>query len=218
MKINPDSTPEQLSSLLISMTKDSGNSECMDCSANAPRWAVVNWGIFVCIRCSGIHRNLGTHISKVKSLNLDKWGPDEVRWMDKMGNERAREYLEAKPKKGVCRPAENTDDQVVIEVIKGKYARMESCGSKKPPTFKSWLKRESKKRDGRTSEKKSRKKEKKAVVEDSESTGSESDLDRQGTNCSSMTSPTSPQGVFGDVTGDPNTVGTRKEQLLALFS
>ena len=43
-----------------------------------PRWASVNLGIFVCIRCSGIHRNMGTHISKVKSVSLDKWQPDMV--------------------------------------------------------------------------------------------------------------------------------------------
>ena len=43
-----------------------------------PRWVSWNLGIFVCIRCAGIHRNLGVHISKVKSVNLDSWTPHQV--------------------------------------------------------------------------------------------------------------------------------------------
>lgn len=43
-----------------------------------PRWASWNLGIFLCIRCAGIHRNLGVHISKVKSVNLDTWTPEQV--------------------------------------------------------------------------------------------------------------------------------------------
>ena len=91
MDIPPDTQSEELvGSYLPIILKRSDNAECMDCCATAPKWAVVNWGIFVCIRCSGMHRNLGTHISKVKSCNLDKWTVDEVRWMEKMGNARAK--------------------------------------------------------------------------------------------------------------------------------
>ena len=38
-----------------------------------PEWASINLGMLVCIECSGIHRNLGSHISKVRSLDLDEW-------------------------------------------------------------------------------------------------------------------------------------------------
>lgn len=47
-------------------------------SLPGPRWASWNLGIFVCIRCAGIHRNLGVHISKVKSVNLDQWTQEQV--------------------------------------------------------------------------------------------------------------------------------------------
>lgn len=42
-----------------------GNHLCAECSAPEPEWASLNLGILMCIECSGIHRNLGVHISKV---------------------------------------------------------------------------------------------------------------------------------------------------------
>ena len=64
--------------LLKRMLQDEDNKYCVDCDAKGPSWASWNLGIFVCIRCAGIHRNLGVHISKVKSVNLDSWTPQQV--------------------------------------------------------------------------------------------------------------------------------------------
>lgn len=50
-----------------------GNGNCVDCDAPNPEWASLNLGALVCIECSGIHRNLGSHISKIRSLGLDEW-------------------------------------------------------------------------------------------------------------------------------------------------
>lgn len=58
-----------------------------------PRWAPWNLGILICIRCSGIHRSLGTHISKVKSVDLDTWTPEQVENMLKWGNAKAKYWL-----------------------------------------------------------------------------------------------------------------------------
>ncbi|XP_061181323.1 centaurin-gamma-1A-like isoform X14 [Saccostrea echinata] len=63
-----------------------GNNSCADCGAPNPDWASINLGTIVCIECSGIHRNLGTHLSRVRSLDLDEWPPDLVRVMMSIGN------------------------------------------------------------------------------------------------------------------------------------
>ncbi len=45
---------------------------------SGPRWTSWNIGVFICIRCAGFHRNLGVHISKVKSVNLDSWTGEQI--------------------------------------------------------------------------------------------------------------------------------------------
>lgn len=54
-----------------------GNKECADCGAAGPTWASWNLGILICEKCCGMHRGLGTHISKVKSTRMDKWDNDQ---------------------------------------------------------------------------------------------------------------------------------------------
>lgn len=86
---------EKCQNLLIQMLRDEDNKYCVDCDAKGPRWASWNLGIFLCIRCAGIHRNLGVHISKVKSVNLDTWTPEQVVSLQQMGNSCARAVYEA---------------------------------------------------------------------------------------------------------------------------
>ncbi|RLV71458.1 hypothetical protein DV515_00017429, partial [Chloebia gouldiae] len=60
-----------------------------------PRWASWNIGVFICIRCAGIHRNLGVHISRVKSVNLDQWTQEQIQCVQEMGNGKANRLYEA---------------------------------------------------------------------------------------------------------------------------
>uniref|UniRef100_A0A0C9RI34 TSA: Wollemia nobilis Ref_Wollemi_Transcript_18933_2194 transcribed RNA sequence n=1 Tax=Wollemia nobilis TaxID=56998 RepID=A0A0C9RI34_9CONI len=81
--------------ILEGLMKLPENRECADCKSRGPRWASVNLGIFVCIQCSGIHRSLGVHISKVRSATLDTWLPEQVAFIQSMGNAKANSYWEA---------------------------------------------------------------------------------------------------------------------------
>ncbi|KAL3962543.1 hypothetical protein ACCO45_004066 [Purpureocillium lilacinum] len=80
-----------------SLLKLEPNKVCADCKRNKhPRWASWNLGVFVCIRCSGIHRGMGTHISRVKSVDLDSWTDEQLQSILSWGNARANKYWEAK--------------------------------------------------------------------------------------------------------------------------
>lgn len=82
---------------LQALLLDPHNRFCSDCKVSRnPRWASWNLGVFICIRCSGIHRSLGTHISRVKSVDLDSWTDEQTANMESWGNQKANAYWESK--------------------------------------------------------------------------------------------------------------------------
>ncbi|KAL6197493.1 hypothetical protein ACLB2K_033101 [Fragaria x ananassa] len=81
--------------ILEGLLKLPENKECADCKAIAPRWASINLGIFICMQCSGAHRSLGVHISKVRSATLDTWLPEQIAFIQSIGNEKSNNYWEA---------------------------------------------------------------------------------------------------------------------------
>ncbi|XP_075954799.1 arf-GAP with GTPase, ANK repeat and PH domain-containing protein 2 isoform X2 [Anarhichas minor] len=72
-----------------------GNHLCVDCEAPNPTWASLNLGALICIECSGIHRNLGTHLSRVRSLDLDDWPGELTQVLAAIGNYMANSIWES---------------------------------------------------------------------------------------------------------------------------
>ncbi|XP_065417243.1 arf-GAP with GTPase, ANK repeat and PH domain-containing protein 1 isoform X13 [Chrysemys picta bellii] len=97
-----------------------GNSHCVDCEAQDPDWASLNLGALMCIECSGIHRNLGTHLSRVRSLDLDDWPIELIKVMSSIGNELANSVWE-ESSQGRMKPSSDSTREEKERWIRAKY-------------------------------------------------------------------------------------------------
>uniref|UniRef100_A0A6I8NEA7 Arf-GAP with coiled-coil, ANK repeat and PH domain-containing protein n=2 Tax=Ornithorhynchus anatinus TaxID=9258 RepID=A0A6I8NEA7_ORNAN len=98
-----------------------GNGNCCDCGLADPRWASINLGITLCIECSGIHRSLGVHFSKVRSLTLDTWEPELLKLMCELGNDVINRVYEAKVEKMGIKKPQPGQRQEKEAYIRAKY-------------------------------------------------------------------------------------------------
>jgi stromal membrane-associated protein len=112
---------EQRLAALAELLKLPENKECADCGAKGPKWASWSIGVFLCINCAGVHRSLGTHISKVRSATLDKWTDEQIDNMRNMGNGRAKLIYEANVPAGYPRPREGAPSHTLESWIRAKY-------------------------------------------------------------------------------------------------
>ncbi|XP_052571639.1 arf-GAP with coiled-coil, ANK repeat and PH domain-containing protein 3 isoform X3 [Peromyscus californicus insignis] len=109
-------------SVLQRVQSVAGNSQCGDCGQPDPRWASINLGVLLCIECSGIHRSLGVHCSKVRSLTLDSWEPELLKLMCELGNSTMNQIYEAQCEgPGIRKPTANSSRQDKEAWIKDKY-------------------------------------------------------------------------------------------------
>ncbi|KAK6334809.1 hypothetical protein TWF718_010254 [Orbilia javanica] len=103
------------------IAKVPGNNQCADCRARNPGWASWSLGIFLCLRCAAIHRKLGTHISKVKSISLDTWTNEQVDLMKRTGNVTSNATWNPDPIKHPA-PVDLEDSESIMErYIRDKY-------------------------------------------------------------------------------------------------
>ncbi|KAI4678342.1 uncharacterized protein J4E88_006863 [Alternaria novae-zelandiae] len=103
---------------------DSSNKMCADCGTEIKvDWVSINLGIIICIECSGIHRSLGTHITKVRSLTLDvtSFTPDIIEILLKIGNRVSNCIWEARLEPGL-KPGPMSTREQRLHFITSKYA------------------------------------------------------------------------------------------------
>ncbi|KAJ5287780.1 hypothetical protein N7478_003466 [Penicillium angulare] len=112
-----------------------GNDRCADCDALTPGWASWNMGLFLCMRCAAIHRKLGTHISKVKSLSMDTWSSEQVDSMKSHGNLLMNKIYNPKNIKPPVPTDIDEADSCMERFIRQKYQyRSLEDGKPKPPS------------------------------------------------------------------------------------
>jgi Arf-GAP/SH3 domain/ANK repeat/PH domain-containing protein len=103
---------------------DAGNKVCADCGSESKvDWVSINLGIVICIECSGIHRSLGTHITKIRSLTLDthSFTPDIIEILLKVGNRVSNMVWEGRVDRAL-KPLPTSTREQRLHYITAKYA------------------------------------------------------------------------------------------------
>eukprot|EP00731_Ephydatia_muelleri_P030729 Em0022g243a len=119
---SPAASPDNISQTTLARIQENpANKVCADCESTEPVWGVINKGIMVCINCSGVHRSMGVHISKVRSVELDRhiWTDSLIKLMNAIGNGNSNTFWE-KNFTGE-RLAANTEREVRQNFICSKY-------------------------------------------------------------------------------------------------
>ncbi|XP_016852416.2 arf-GAP with dual PH domain-containing protein 1 isoform X4 [Anolis carolinensis] len=109
---------------LLSLLAKEGNQVCADCGAPDPDWASYTLGVFICLSCSGIHRNI-PHLSKVKSVRLDEWDGAQVEFMASTGNTAMRAKYESEIPPFYYKPTFSDCLLLREQWIRAKYERKE---------------------------------------------------------------------------------------------
>uniref|UniRef100_A0A8I5NL31 Arf-GAP domain-containing protein n=1 Tax=Papio anubis TaxID=9555 RepID=A0A8I5NL31_PAPAN len=109
---------------VLELLQRPGNARCADCGAPDPDWASYTLGVFICLSCSGIHRNI-PQVSKVKSVRLDAWDEAQVEFLASHGNDAARARFESKVPSFYYRPTPSDCQLLREQWIRAKYERQE---------------------------------------------------------------------------------------------
>ncbi|XP_076828722.1 arf-GAP with SH3 domain, ANK repeat and PH domain-containing protein 1a isoform X2 [Brachyhypopomus gauderio] len=116
-----DSLEELTKAIIEEVLHTPGNDTCCDCHAPEPKWLSTNLGVLTCIECSGIHREMGVHVSRIQSIELDKLGTSELLLAKNVGNNSFNEILEGKLPSPSPKPTPSSDMTKRKEYINAKY-------------------------------------------------------------------------------------------------
>ncbi|XTI86731.1 ArfGap-domain-containing protein [Cenococcum geophilum] len=111
-----------------------GNDRCADCGTRNPGWASWSLGVFLCMRCAALHRKLGTHISKVKSLSMDSWNNEQVDNMKRIGNTESNRHFNPRNTKPQIPIDMDEVDGVMERFIRQKYEHKAFSSESRPGT------------------------------------------------------------------------------------
>nr|XP_021137948.1 arf-GAP with SH3 domain, ANK repeat and PH domain-containing protein 2 [Columba livia] len=120
---------EELTQAIIQeVTGMPGNRECCDCSAPDPSWLFINLGILICVKCSGIHREIGAHLPRIQSLSLDELATSELLVVRNIGNSGFNGIMEANLPSLSLKPTEHSDKAlrknfIISKYVEKKYAK-----------------------------------------------------------------------------------------------
>ncbi|KAI5443572.1 probable ADP-ribosylation factor GTPase-activating protein AGD14 [Lathyrus oleraceus] len=124
---------EKIEKIIRGLMKLPPNRRCINCNSLGPQYACTTFWTFICITCSGIHREF-TH--RVKSVSMSKFTLQEVDALQNGGNQRAREiYLKNWDFQKQRLPDSSNVDKV-REFIKNVYVDKRYAGiksSERPP-------------------------------------------------------------------------------------
>ncbi|KAM6053022.1 arf-GAP with SH3 domain, ANK repeat and PH domain-containing protein 1-like isoform 2-T2 [Theristicus caerulescens] len=124
-----ESSQEELTQAIIKEVRGMpGNRECCDCSAPDPTWLSINLGILICIECSGIHREMGVHLSRIQSLSLDKLATSELLLARNISNSGFNDIMEASLPSYSLKPTVHSDmafrkNFIISKYVEKKYAK-----------------------------------------------------------------------------------------------
>ncbi|CAG2108265.1 unnamed protein product, partial [Medioppia subpectinata] len=110
---------------LFELLKINGNDICADCDHESPEWASITLGVFLCTQCASIHRKIGIHVSRIKSLKLDNWDQSQVIIMEENGNILSKKLYEKHLPLYYRKPHPNDSHVVREQWIRAKYERKE---------------------------------------------------------------------------------------------